>query len=74
MSFEQVTSKRQRITAVKIDVEFVSLTTIDGHQHDVSDASLDPYEVLRYRTKLIAEGLGVSEPEAERILLGKVLA
>ena len=72
MAIQQINIKRQRVTT--IEVEFVSLTTIDGNQHDVADQSLDPYEVLRYRTKLIAEGLGVSEPEAERILLGKVLA
>jgi hypothetical protein len=68
MAFERVVIKRQ-----KIEIEVISLTDFQGHQMDVTDAT-DPYEVLRQRTKLVAKGLGVSEAEAERIVLGKVLA
>lgn len=69
MQFHVVHVKRQRIT-----IEEVSLTTFSEHQRDVPDETYDPYEVLRRRTLLVAEGLGVSEAEAERIVLGKVLA
>ena len=69
MQFHIVRIKRQRIT-----IEEVSLTTFSEHQRDVPDETYDPYEILRRRTLLVAEGLGVSEADAERIVLGKVLA
>lgn len=69
MQFHLVRVKRQRIT-----IEEISLTTFSEHQRDVPDETYDPYEILRRRTLLVAEGLGVTEAEAERIVLGKVLA
>ena len=69
MQFHVVRVKRQRIT-----IEEISLTTFSEHQRDVPDETYDPYEILRRRTLLVAEGLGVTEAEAERIVLGKVLA
>lgn len=69
MQFHVVRVKRQRIT-----IEEISLTTFSEHQCDVPDETYDPYEILRRRTLLVAEGLGVTEAEAERIVLGKVLA
>lgn len=69
MEFHIVRVKRQRIT-----IEEISLTTFSEHQRDVPDETYDPYEILRRRTLLVAEGLGVTEAEAERIVLGKVLA
>lgn len=69
MQFHIVRVKRQRIT-----IEEISLTTFSEHQRDVPDETYDPYEILRRRTLLVAEGLGVTEAEAERIVLGKVLA
>lgn len=69
MEFHIVRVKRQRIT-----IEEVSLTTFNEVQRDVPDSTYDPYEILRRRTMLVAEGLGVTEAEAERIVLGKVLA
>jgi hypothetical protein len=69
MEFHLVRIKRQRIT-----IEEISLTTFSEHQRDVPDETYDPYEILRRRTLLVAEGLGVTEAEAERIVLGKVLA
>ena len=69
MQFHIVRIKRQRIT-----IEEISLTTFSEHQRDVPDSSGDPYEVLRARTLMVAEGLGVSEAEAERMVLDKVLA
>ena len=69
MQFHVVRIKRQRIT-----IEEVSLTTFYETQRDVPDSTYDPYEILRQRTLLVAEGLGVSEAEAERMVLGKVLA
>ena len=69
MQFHIVRVKRQRIT-----IEEISLTTFSEHQRDVPDETYDPYEILHRRTRLVAEGLGVTEAEAERIVLGKVLA
>lgn len=69
MQFHVVRVKRQRIT-----IEEVSLTTYYEAQRDVPDSTYDPYEVLRQRTLMVAEGLGVTEAEAERMVLGKVLA
>lgn len=69
MEFHLVRIKRQRIT-----IEEISLTTFSEHQRDVPDETYDPYEILRRRTLLVAEGLGVTEAEAERMVLGKVLA
>lgn len=72
LQFHVVRVKRQRITT-----EEISLTTFSEHQCDVPDVpdeTYDPYEILRRRTLLVAEGLGVTEAEAERIVLGKVLA
>lgn len=69
LEFHVVRVKRQRIT-----IEEVSLTTFYEVQRDVPDSTYDPYEVLRQRTLMVAEGLGVSEAEAERMVLGKVLA
>lgn len=69
MQFHVVRVKRQRIT-----IEEISLTTFSEHQRDVPDETYDPYEILRRRTLLVAEGLGVSEAEAERMVLGKALA
>jgi hypothetical protein len=69
MEFHLVRIKRQRIT-----IEEISLTTFSEHQRDMPDETYDPYEILRRRTLLVAEGLGVTEAEAERIVLGKVLA
>ena len=69
MQFHIVRIKRQRIT-----IEEISLTTFYEAQQDVPDETYDPYEILRRRTLLVAEGLGVTEAEAERIVLGKVLA
>lgn len=69
MQFHVVRVKRQRIT-----IEEISLTTFSEHQRDVPDETYDPYEILRRRTLMVAEGLGVSEAEAERMVLGKTLA
>ena len=69
MEFHLVRIKRQRIT-----IEEISLTTFSEHQRDVPDETYDPYEILRRRTLLVAEGLGVTEAEAERMVLGKALA
>ena len=69
IEFHVVHVKRQRIT-----IEEVSLTTFYEVQRDVPDETYDPYEILRHRTLAVAEGLGVSEAEAERMVLGKVLA
>lgn len=69
MQFHLVRIKRQRIT-----IEEISLTTFSEHQRDVPDETYDPYEILRRRTLLVAEGLGVTEAEAERMVLGKALA
>ena len=65
LQFHVARVKRQRITT-----EEISLTTFS----DAPDETYDPYEILRRRTLLVAEGLGVTEAEAERIVLGKVLA
>ena len=69
MEFHIVRVKRQHIT-----IEEISLTTFSKHQRDVPDETYGPYEILRRRTMLVAEGLGVTEAEAERMVLGKVLA
>lgn len=69
MEFHLVRIKRQRIT-----IEEISLTTFSEHQRDVPDETYDPYEILRRRTLMVAEGLGVTEAEAERMVLGKVFA
>lgn len=69
MEFHIVRIKRQRIT-----IQEVSLTTYNEVQRDVPDSTYDPYEILRQRTLMVAEGLGVSEAEAERMVLDKVLA
>lgn len=69
MEFHLVRIKRQRIT-----IEEISLTTYNEVQRDVPDSTYDPYEILRRRTLLVAEGLGVTEAEAERMVLDKVLA
>ncbi len=69
MEFHLVRIKRQRIT-----IEEVSLTTFYEVQRDVPDETYDPYEILRRRTLTVAEVLGVSEAEAERMVLGKALA
>jgi hypothetical protein len=69
LEFHVVHVKRQRII-----IEEVSLTAFNEVQRDVPDNTYDPYEVLRQRTLMVAEGLGVTEAEAERMVLGKVLA
>lgn len=69
LEFHVVRIKRQRIT-----IEEVSLTAFNEVQRDVPDSTYDPYEILHQRTLMVAEGLGVSEAEAERMVLGRVLA
>ena len=48
-----------------------SLTTWEEEQRDVPDSSLDPYAVLRAKTVGLADLLGCTEAEAERLILNR---
>lgn len=68
-----ITIKRQKTHTFSRaqTVEFVSLTDLHEEQRDVVDHSTDPYVVLRRKTQGLAELLGCSEAEAQRMILEK---
>lgn len=49
----------------------VTIVPIDD-AHDIPDETYEPYAVLRAKSQLLAEFLGCTEDEAERVILERV--
>lgn len=60
---------RARISRQPSTIVFVSINEVSD---DVVDESSDPYAVLRAKTEHLAELLGCTEAEAERLVLDRI--
>ncbi len=52
-------------------IELISLTEYHEGQRDIADSTNDPNESFIRRVENLAAWIGVSEEQAERIILGK---